>query len=228
MIQWPGGSIQVMKKRIRVREPFCGISHFTGAVLSVAGLITLVIMARGRAWHTVAFSIYGVSLILLYTASCLYHSLHTSERGIEVLKRCDHIGIYLLIAGTYTPMCLVLLRGAWGWSMLGVEYGLAAMGIAAVLFWGRAPSWVRVVLYLCMGWLVVIAMGPVRQVIPPTAVAWLATGGILYTVGTVVYAAEWPNLWPGRFHAHDLWHVFVMAGSACHFVLMLRFVAPAA
>jgi len=212
--------------RRRIKDPFCGLSHGLGAIVSLAGLIALLVLARGRTWHTVAFSIYGLSLVALYTASCLYHSLHVDECRLTVLKRCDHIGIYLLIAGTYTPICLVMLRDSWGWAMLAAEYAMAGVGIAVILLWKSAPSWIRVVLYLCMGWLALIALGPLREAIPAAAIGWLLAGGLFYTVGTAVYAVEWPNLWPGRFDAHDLWHVFVLAGSACHFVLMLQFVAP--
>jgi hemolysin III len=196
-----------------------------GAILAVAGLIVLLILARGRPWHTVGFAVYGASLVLLYTASAVYHSVHASEKGAEWLMRLDHIAIYLLIAGTYTPVCLTFLRGAWGWTLLGVEWGLAAIGIAIVLFWRRAPDWVRVVLYVCMGWLALAVLAPLREALPPSAIAWLVAGGVVYSIGCVIFALDRPHLVPGKFHAHDLWHVFVLGGSACHFVLVLRYLA---
>ncbi len=213
-------------KRLRIKDPFCGVSHGVGAVLSVAALITLLIVAGGRVWHTVSFAVYGASLIILYSASCLYHSLTVDERRVERLMRFDHVGIFLLIAGTYTPVCLVTLRGTWGWSMLAAEWVMAGLGIAGILLLKKMPSWLRVVLYLGMGWLAVIAMPPLRAALPPAAIGWLFAGGIIYSVGTVIYATERPNLWPGKFDAHDLWHVFVLGGSACHFILMLLFIAP--
>lgn len=209
------------RRRFRVKDPFCGISHAVGAVLSVAGLVALLALAHGRPRLTVGFAVYGVSLILLYSASALYHSLTLAEHHVARLQRCDFVGIFLLIAGTYTPVCLVVLRGVWGWSLLGAEWGMAAVGIAGILFLRRMPAWLRVTLYVVMGWLAVIAIAPLRRHLPPSAMTWLLAGGIAYTVGTVFYATEWPNLWPGKFEAHDLWHVFVLGGSACHFALML-------
>src|SRR5262245_18640032 len=141
------------RKRPRIREPFSGISHGVGALLAVAGLIALLVLARGKPWHALGYAIYGASLILLYTASALYHLLPVSPRHLERLMRFDHSAIFVLIAGTYAPVCLVLLRGAWGWSLLLAEYVLAVVGIGSVLRFQSKPDWLRVVLYLGMGWL---------------------------------------------------------------------------
>jgi len=148
-----------------------------------------------------------------------------ADHHVERLKRLDHIGIFLLIAGTYTPVCLVSLRGPTGWWMLIAEWGMAVLGIAGILLLKKMPAWLRVVLYLGMGWLAMIALPPLRAALPPAAIAWLLAGGITYSVGVIFYATEWPHYWPGKFDGHDLWHLFVMGGSACHFVLMLLFVA---
>ncbi|MBV9850879.1 MAG: hemolysin III family protein [Armatimonadetes bacterium] len=211
-----------------LREPFCGISHGVGAAFSVAGLMLLLVLSKGHPWHVVSFAIYGVSLILLYTASALYHSLAVPERIADRLMRLDHCAIYLLIAGTYTPVCLLVLRGAWGWSIFGVEWGLALTGILATLLWRTAPDWFRVVLYVLMGWLIVIAFGPLRAALPAPAFWGIVAGGLTYSVGTIIFATDRPHLWPGRFSAHDLWHLFVLGGSACHFAVMARFLTPAA
>ena len=199
-----------------------------GVGLSIAGLVALLLVARGRPWHVVAYSIYGATLIALYTASTLYHSVQTNERGVKRLQRLDYIGIFLLIAGTYTPVCLVVLQGRLGrlgWTMFGIEWGIAAIGIVATFAWKTAPEWLRVVLYVLMGWLTVIALPAMRSVLPPAAIWWLIGGGISYTVGMIVYATDRPHLWPGKFSAHDLWHIFVIGGSACHFVMILCFVS---
>lgn len=217
--------IETERKPFRIKDPFCGISHGVGAVLSVIALVSLLILAGGRLWQTISFAVYGTSLIILYSASCLYHSLLVEERHVERLKRFDHVGIFLLIAGTYTPVCLVTLRGAWGWSMLTAEWVMAALGIAGIMLLKKMPAWLRVVLYLGMGWLAVIALAPLRAALPPAAMSWLFAGGIAYSVGIVFYATEWPHCWPGKFDGHDLWHLFVLGGSACHFVLMLQFIA---
>ena len=216
-----------MKRRnLLPKDPFCGISHLVGAVLSAAGLVALLIIAHGRTWHTVSFAIYGATLILLYSASSLYHSLHVHEKGAELLKRCDHGAIYLLIAGTYTPVCLITLRNtAWGWGMLWAEAGMAALGVSATFLLKKVPNALRVVLYLGMGWLAIFAMTPLRAALPATGITWLVAGGLFYTIGVIFYATEKPNLWPGKFTAHDLWHVFVLAGSVCHYVLVAVFVA---
>jgi hemolysin III len=207
-----------------IREPFCAFSHFAGALLSVAALVYLVIAADGRPWHVVSLSIYGASLIVLYLSSALYHTLPLGERGLRRMQRLDHSAIYVLIAGTYVPVCLVSLRGGWGWSLFGIEYGLAATGILLTLFWKSAPPAVRVLLYILMGWLAVIALGPLSRSLSPEGVFWLVAGGVVYTVGAVIFALDRPHLWPGKFSAHDLWHLFVLGGSACHFACILTLV----
>ena len=218
----------MIKQRTWLREPFSGISHAFGAGLSVAGLVALLILAHGRPWQTVAFALYGASLVVLYTASAVYHSLWATPQGEARLQKFDHIAIYCLIAGSYIPLCLLPLRGAWGWTVLGIELGLAALGIATVVLWPQAPEWVRVVLYLIMGWMIVVAFGPLRHALSPAAMTWMVSGGVVYSIGAVVFATNRPHLWPGKFSAHDLWHLFVLGGSACHFMVMLHLTGWAA
>jgi len=213
-------------KRFWIREPFCGLSHGIGAALSVAALVVLLVLAHGKLWQTISFAVFGVSLIVLYTASTLYHSLWVKPKQILALMRFDHVAIFLLIAGTYAPVCLVSLRGAWGWSLFGVEYGLAVIGIVCSLVWKGFPDWARIGIYILMGWLIMVAIVPAIHVLGPAGLAWLFGGGAAYSIGTVVFAADRPHLWPGKFSAHDLWHIFVLAGSACHFVLMAVVIAP--
>jgi hemolysin III len=213
--------------RCPAREPFNGLSHLAGVLLSLVGLAALTVSSAGKPWHEAGFLIYGGSLVLLYLASTLFHSLHGGESRMRKLLIFDQVAIYLLIAGTYTPLCLVPLRGVWGWSLLAVVWGLAAVGIALRIAWQRAPVWLPVALYLMMGWLSVVALRPLGAALPGEALRWLFAGGIVYTVGAAIFALQRPRLWPGRFSSHELWHVFVLGGSACHFVLMLRFVAPA-
>lgn len=189
----------------------------------MAALILLLWAARGRPLPTLGAALYGNSLIALYLASTLSHTWHAPERVQRWLSRADYAAIFLLIAGTYAPLCLVSLHGTWRWGLLGVEYGLALLGIANVLF-SRTPQWVRVPVYAVMGWLAVIALGPIQRALPPAALHWLFAGGLCYTVGLVVLALDRPHLWPGKFSAHNLWHVFVIAGSACHFVLIAGYV----
>ena len=208
-----------------VKEPFPGLSHLAGALLSVAALVALLVLADGRVWHVVGFAIYGASLILLYVASTMAHSIHCSERAGENLNRLDFSAIFLLIAGTYTPLCLVPLRGPWGWTILTIEWVLAAVGILAVVSGWVRREWPRVIVYVAMSWVAIVAVIPLSRVLPMQALAWMLAGGIIYTSGAVIYALDRPRLWPGRFGSHDLWHVFVLAGSACHFVMILCFIA---
>jgi len=213
-------------KRFWIREPFCGFSHGLGVLLSIAALVALLILAHGKLWQTISFAVFGVSLIVLYTASTLYHSLWVKPQQIIKLMRFDHVAIFLLIAGTYAPVCLVSLRGAWGWSLFGVEYGLAVIGIVCSLVWKGFPDWARIAIYVIMGWLIMIAIVPASHVLGPAGIAWLFAGGAAYSIGTVVFATDKPHLWPGKFSAHDLWHIFVLVGSACHFILMACVIAP--
>jgi hemolysin III len=209
----------------RLKEPFCGWSHLAGAALSVAALLCLLLAARGRPFHLISLGIYGVSLVVLFTASALYHSLRGGPQFVRRLQRLDHMAIFLLIAGTYAPICLVSLHGPWGWSLLAIEYILAFTGIALIVTLRRRfPAWLRIGLCAGMTWL--IAILPLCLVMPPTGIAWLLAGLLTYTIGTLILATDWPHLWPGKFSAHDLWHLFVLGGSACHFILMLVYVAP--
>ncbi|MBI3111664.1 MAG: hemolysin III family protein [Ignavibacteriales bacterium] len=212
----------------KLRDPVSGLTHAAGLLLSIAGLVLLVTYAAldEKTWHIVSFSIFGTSLILLYGASSLYHLLPVGERGVTILRKIDHIMIYILIAGTYTPVCLVALRGSWGWSLFGIVWGLALGGIVMKLFWMKAPRWLSTVIYLSMGWLVVIAFVPLLQALPPGGILWLSIGGMSYTVGAIIYAIKKPNILPGVFGFHELWHLFVMAGSFSHFWVMLRYILP--
>ncbi len=215
-----------LSRKIRFREPFSGLSHLSGVPLSIAGMVLLLAASWGKPWHAVAFAIYGTSLILLYTASALYHLIPCEPHNVKKLLIFDQVAIYCLIAGTYTPICLVNLRGPWGYSLLSVVWGIAILGIILRIGWRTAPPWLCVALYLVLGWLCAVAAGPLVKALPGAGMFWLAAGGIMYTVGAVVFATQRPRLWPGKFGSHDLWHCFVLAGSACHFVMMLGWVAP--
>lgn len=217
-----------MPTRWRAKDPASSYTHLLGVVLSVAGLVTLVVASHGDPWRVAAFSIYGASLVLLYSASTVYHWLHLPARGEDVLKRLDHVAIFVLIAGTYTPVCLVTLRGGWGWSVFGVVWALALAGTVLKLAAPHLPRWTSTGLYVGMGWIAVVAVVPLVRSLPAAGLMWLAAGGVLYTLGAVVYAVERPNPVAGVFEAHDVFHVFVLAASVAHFVFMTRYVLPAA
>jgi len=207
-----------------LKEPVSAVTHGFGVLLSIAALIFLLIHARGHEWQTITFALYGSTLVILYTASTLYHSLKVGPKAVYALKRFDHCAIFLLIAGTYTPVCLVALHGPTGVRIATIEWLLAAAGIAMTIAWKTAPDWLRVSIYIVMGWMIVLSMPALHLVLPQSGINWLVAGGLLYTVGTVILATNRPNLWPGHFTAHDLWHLFVIGGSVCHFILMAAFI----
>lgn len=202
-------------------EIFHSVTHGIGAALSIAGLIVLVTLAvtRGTVYQIVSFSIYGATLVLLYTASTLYHGLRRPGAK-RVFKIVDHASIYLLIAGTYTPFLLVALRGVWGWVLLGVIWGLALVGVSLKIAFIRRFQKLGVLMYLLMGWLCVIALKQLLAQVPPTGLFWLAAGGVLYTVGVIFYALKRVR------YAHAVWHLFVLGGSICHYVAVLISLAP--
>ena len=191
-----------------------------GAVLAAAGAAALVVLAarQGDPWKIVSFSIYGAMLFGLYAVSTLYHS--TRGRVKDVFRKLDHCSIYLLIAGTYTPFTLVTLRGAWGWSLFGVIWGLAAVGITQEAWLAKGARIFSLVIYVLMGWLAVIAVGPLVAALTPAGFAWLAAGGLLYTGGIVFYALD-----EKLRHGHGVWHLFVLAGSISHYLAILLYVA---
>ena len=208
--------------RHRIKDPFPALSHWFGVAFAAAATVTLIILSAGRPWHVVAFSLYGTTLVLLFLASALAHTIHCSQATSDRLTRLDYMAIFLLIAGTYTPFCLIALRETWGWWMLSAEWSMAAAGIIAVAF-GRARSNLpRTILYIFMAWVVaLVAIGPMSHALPRAALSWLLAGGAVYTAGAAVFAVDRPHLWPGRFVAHDLWHLMVLVGSGCHFIAML-------
>jgi hemolysin III len=196
------------------------ITHLVGTALALAGLIVLVVQAgqQGDPWKIVSFSIYGTALTTLYFFSTLYHSIRGSSK--KIFQKIDHSAIYLLIAGTYTPFTLVCLRGPLGWSLFGVIWGLALIGIIQDVLHGNGRRILSVVIYLLMGWLAVIALGPLMDALKGPGTAWLIAGGLFYTIGVLFYALDKRILC-----GHEIFHVFVMAGSACHYITILMYVS---
>lgn len=208
-------------------EPMSSLTHFVGMLLAIAGLVILVVYAalRSSAWHITTFSIFGASLVLLYFVSSLYHFISWKNRFKSSLQKIDYSMIFILIAGTYTPVALIPLRGAWGWSLFGIIWGLAIVGIILKIFLSDTlPRWVFSVLYLVMGWLAVIAISPLAQALPAMGLIWLILGGVFYTVGVVFFALERFVPRTRWFGMHEIFHLFVVAGSASHFWLMYKYI----
>lgn len=209
---------------MRIREPVNGFSHLIGLLLAGAGTVLLLKLASGP-WQVTAFSIYGATLILLYGTSALYHLLAVSERPLRALRTLDHIAIYFLIAGTYTPIALITLHSRLGWALLVTVWLIAVAGIPFKLFFLDAPVWLSTGTYLGMGYLALVAFVPLAQAVPLSGLLLLVAGGIAYTLGAVIYSRERPDPFPGWFGHHEIWHLLVLTGSGCHFAFMLYHVA---
>jgi hemolysin III len=207
-------------KYTRGEEVANSVSHGLGVVLSLGALSVLIVYAalRGTAWHVVSCAIYGTTLFLLYLASTLYHAL-PGARLKRIFKAIDHASIYLLIAGTYTPFLLVPLRGPWGWSLFGVIWGVALSGVLFKVFFAGRFKGLSLALYLALGWMALIALRPLVQVLPRTGLVWLVAGGLCYTIGVIFYVLP-------RRYSHAVWHLFVLAGSAAHFTGVMISIFP--
>jgi hemolysin III len=199
------------------------LTHGLGAVLSVAGLVLLVVFSCrfGDAWHVVSTAVFGSTLVLLYTSSTLYHSFRGNQIK-QVLRKFDHAAIFLLIAGSYTPFVLVTLRGPWGWSLFGVVWGLAIIGVALKFWFAGRFRLGSTLIYIGMGWLVMVAIKPLLAALPSGGLQLLIAGGLCYTGGTGFY------LWKRLPYHHALWHLFVLGGSACHWAAVFFYVVPRA
>ena len=211
-----------------VKDPGSAITHFIGMLMAIFAAVPLLIKAAhepGRI-YIISIAVYAISLILLYAASTTYHTFNRSEKINTVLKKIDHMMIFILIAGSYTPICLLVLKGKTGIILLSIVWGIAILGIVLKAFWVFCPKWVSSVLYIGMGWTCVLAFTQILNSMSPAAFGWLLAGGIIYTIGGVIYALKLPlfNNRHKNFGSHEIFHIFVMLGSACHFVVMYAFV----
>ncbi len=217
-------------KRFHIKEPGSAITHFIGMLMAIFAAVPLLIKAAnepGRI-YIISLAVYAVSLILLYAASTTYHTFDISEKGNTLLKKIDHMMISVLIAGSYTPVCLLVLKGRTGIILLSIVWAIAIAGILIKAFWVYCPKWVSSVLYIGMGWTCVLAFTQLLNNLSPAAFGWLLAGGIIYTAGGVIYALKLPlfNSRHKNFGSHEIFHLFVMGGSACHFVVMYAFLLP--
>ncbi|MCC7118753.1 MAG: hemolysin III family protein [Anaerolineales bacterium] len=203
------------------REPVNSLTHWGGAFLALIGLIALLIVGWDTPTKIISLAVYGVSLILLFSASATYHMVRVKDKALEVFRKIDHSAIFLLIAGTYTPFCMNAFSGFWKWGMLSIIWSLAAIGIIVKIFYIRAPRWLNAGIYVIMGWFSVSAAGQMLANLPTWVFAWLVIGGIIYTLGAIVYATKIFNFKPGVFGFHEVWHIFVLLAAAAHFVAVM-------
>ena len=219
-----------MDRKHHIKEPGSAITHFIGMLIAIFAAVPLLIKAAHEPSriYIISLAIYAASLILLYAASTTYHTFDISPKVNTILKKIDHMMISVLIAGSYTPVCLIVLKGKTGIILLSIVWAIAIAGILVKAFWVYCPKWVSSVLYIGMGWTCVLAFTQILNNMSPAAFGWLLAGGIIYTVGGVIYALKLPifNSRHKNFGSHEIFHLFVMGGSACHFVVMYAFLLP--
>lgn len=215
-------------KNRHIKDPGSAITHFIGMLMAIFAAVPLLIKAAQEPGkiYIISIAIYAASLILLYAASTSYHTFNISDKMNTILKKIDHMMIFVLIAGSYTPICLLVLGGRTGLILLSLVWGIAIVGILIKAFWVYCPKWVSSVLYIGMGWTCVLAFTQILNSMSPVAFGWLLAGGIIYTIGGVIYALKLPifNMKHKNFGSHEIFHLFVMGGSACHFIVMYAFV----
>ncbi len=210
----------------KLREPVNGLTHFFAAVVAAIGLIALIILGWRSVIKEISLSVYGTTLILLFAASATYHMVKAKPKIIEKLRKLDHSAIYVLIAGTYTPFCVVMFQGFWKWGLLTLIWSLAVIGVAIEVIMIKAPRWLRTSVYIMMGWIVLAAIGEMLKVLPIGALVWLLAGGVIYTLGAVIYATKKFDFFPGKFGFHEVWHIFVILAALAHFIAIAVYIAP--
>lgn len=212
-----------------IREPGSAITHFIGMMLAVIAAAPLLVkaMTSGNGACKIAMTIFILSMILLYGASATYHSLMVSDKVIKVFRKIDHMMIFVLIAGSYTPVCMIVLGGREGYTLLAVVWGIALVGMLVKFFWITCPKWFSSIVYIAMGWVCVFVFRELLNTLPRAAFIWLLAGGIIYTIGGIIYALKLPifNSKHVNFGSHEVFHLFVMGGSICHFIFMYLYVA---
>ena len=215
--------------QITIREPGSAITHFIAMMMAVFATVPLLVKAGIQSgWENfLAMAIFMGSMILLYGASATYHSVDLTGRSLRVFRKLDHMMIFVLIAGSYTPVCLIVLGGKLGYTLLALVWGIAAVGMLIKACWITCPKWFSSVIYIAMGWVCVLVFGPLLKTLSAPAFLWLLSGGIIYTVGGVIYALKLPifNAKHKFFGSHEVFHLFVMGGSICHFIFMYLYVA---
>lgn len=215
--------------KFHLKDPGSSITHFIGMLMAIFSAIPLLIKASTNpdSLHIITLGIFILSMILLYGASTIYHALDLSPEANKRLRKIDHMMIFVLIAGTYTPICVIALGGKIGYGLLALVWGIAIFGILVKALWITCPKWFSSALYIAMGWICVLAFTQILNSLPTAAFVWLLAGGVIYTIGGIIYALKLPifNSKHKNFGSHEIFHLFVMAGSVCHFIMMYFFIA---
>ena len=219
--------VMTEKEKFRVQDPMSALTHFIGFIAVIPVFICLLEKAETKL-QMIGFIVFGISLMLLYGASTIYHTLDISPKVNKMLKKMDHMMIFILIAGTYTPICAIAIGGTVGYGLLALVWSIAIVGIVIKALWIHCPKWFSSGLYIGMGWVCVLAFTQLLNALSPAAFGWLLAGGVIYTIGGVIYALKLPvfNARHKNFGTHEIFHLFVMAGSACHFIVIYSYVAP--
>ncbi len=219
--------MNISKSKFNVKDPISALTHFIGFLAVIPIFIMLMLRAKAEAseLHMIGFAVFGVSLLMLYGASTIYHTFELPPEKTNLLRRIDHMMIFVLIAGTYTPICLVSLHGTWGWTLLVAIWAFALFGLLLKIFWMGAPRWLSTLIYVVMGWLAVFAFVPLEKAVSWKGIGMLLAGGIAYTVGAIIYGLKKPNIaMLKNFGFHEIFHVFVLAGSGIHIAFMFQYV----
>jgi hemolysin III len=209
----------------KLREPVNGLTHLGGAIAAFCGQIALLVVSWDVTTKIVSSLIYGISLILLFSASATYHLAKVKPGVQNILRRLDHSAIFVLIAGTYTPFCVIAFTGFWRWGLLSIIWAIAVVGILTKIFIPGMPRWLHTAPYVVMGWIGVVAAGQVIADLTTWVLVWLLVGGVIYTLGAVIYATKKLDFAPGKFGYHEVWHVFVLLGALAHFIAVMGLVA---
>ena len=205
----------------KIREPVNGLTHLGGAIAAVFGMIALIVISRVQPVKIVSVLVYSFSLIAMFCASAIYHIANVKPFFLQTLRKIDHSAIFLLIAGTYTPFCLLAFTGFWHWGLFALIWVIAVIGVLVSIFYIKSPRWLHTGIYVVMGWLCVMAAPQKPAVLPVASMVWLFLGGVIYTLGAVVYATKILDFVPGKFGFHEIWHIFVLLGALAHFLAVI-------
>lgn len=211
---------------LKIKEPGNALTHFVTFIASLVGLVFLIILSSNNISKLITMTVYGISVIFLYGASSLYHWVKAAPQKVQILRKLDHVAIYLLIAGSYTPVFFYGLTGAWKWTMLIAVWTLALIGVSLKIWFIRIPRYVSTAFYVTLGWIALVPFLQLFKNLPSGAVYLMIIGGVAYTIGAIIYATRCFNFFPDRFGSHEIFHLFVMAGSIIHFFMMLEYFVP--